>query len=78
MTSESIEKYRKMYPNDGIGFEISGGVSVERESDGAGFRGDENESDEVFLDRLERSKKAGRNLFYEEWEPFEYEDGVDY
>lgn len=26
------------------------------------------ESDEVFLDRIERSKQAGRNLFFEEWE----------
>ncbi|MDO4281375.1 MAG: hypothetical protein Q4C56_07065 [Peptococcaceae bacterium] len=25
------------------------------------------ETDEIFLDRLERSKAAGRNLFYEEW-----------
>ncbi len=25
------------------------------------------ETDEVFLDRIERSKQAGRNLFFEEW-----------
>ena len=25
------------------------------------------ETDEIFLDRIERSKQAGRNLFFEEW-----------
>lgn len=25
------------------------------------------ETDEVFLDRIERSKQAGKNLFFEEW-----------
>ena len=25
------------------------------------------ETDEIFIDRIERSKQAGRNLFFEEW-----------
>ena len=78
MKKEVLKEYRKEYPNDTIGFGEPDGVLIERGSDKVGFYGNENESDEVFLDRLERSKKAGRNLFYEEWEPFEYEDGVDY
>ncbi|MDO4281756.1 MAG: hypothetical protein Q4C56_09010 [Peptococcaceae bacterium] len=37
------------------------------------------ETDEIFLDRLERSKAAGRNLFYEEWtDEFVLEPGVRY
>lgn len=35
------------------------------------------ETDEIFLDRLERSKAAGRNLFFEEWEKFEFEYDPD-
>ena len=39
---------------------------------------DSNETEEVILDRIERSKKAGRNLFKEEWELWEPEPGVIY
>lgn len=38
----------------------------------------EGETVATFLDRLERSKKSGRNLFYEEWEPFEYDPDLIY
>ncbi len=78
MKWETIEKYNKLYPDDDMKFGIPDGVLLKRNNDESLFYGDENESDEVFLDRLERSKKAGKNLFYEEWEPFEYEDDVDY
>lgn len=36
------------------------------------------ERDEQILDRIERSLKAGRNLFAEEWKPFYYEAGKVY
>lgn len=35
-----------------------------------------NETDEVFLDRIAQSREAGRNLFFEEWEPYETHLGV--
>ena len=40
----------------------------------------EGETEAKFLDRIERSKKAGRNLFKEEWPLWEqnYEPGVLY
>ena len=35
-------------------------------------------ADEIFLDRLIRCKETGRNIFYEEWETFEYISGYMY
>ena len=36
------------------------------------------ETEAQILDRIERSKKAGRNLFFEEWELWEPEPGCIY
>jgi len=38
------------------------------------------ETDAKVLDRIQRSKKAGRNLFFEECPPYtpSYEDGANY
>ena len=45
---------------------------------GDAFVAPHDETMEAFLDRIERSKKAGRNLFFEEWEFWEPEPGVIY
>lgn len=37
-----------------------------------------NETEEEFMDRLERSKRENRNLFFEEWDEFIMIPGVLY
>lgn len=37
-----------------------------------------NETEEEFMDRLERSKRENRNLFFEEWDEFIMIPGVMY
>lgn len=80
VTNESMDLYRKQYPKDHCFYaEETGNIMIEL-PDGTSFipRENKDEEDSVFLDRLERSKQAGRNLFYEEWELFEEEEGVIY
>lgn len=43
---------------------------LSRASDKQKFTVPAAETDETFADRIKRSKKAGRNLFYEEFEEF--------
>lgn len=76
---ECIRKYNEQYPDDDCCYEESfGDVVIERGSDGKAFYNPAHEADEVFFDRLNRSKEIGHNLFYEEWEEFEYEPEDDY
>lgn len=73
-----IEAYRKQYPKDGCWTdECWGDAIVEREIDEKSFYNPKGESDEVFMDRLNRSREVGRNLFYEEWEEFDYPEDAD-
>ena len=62
--NESIFEYWKQYPNGSIGYEEPGNDLVVE--DGNSYLVPKNETDETFLDRLKRSKKCGRNLFFEE------------
>ena len=39
-------------------------------TDGRMYMIPDSETDETFIDRIRRSKEAGRNLFYEEFEEF--------
>ena len=73
-------RYGKQYPKDDCGYEMNTNelVSLANENDEMVIQKDENETDKIFMDRLKRSKECGRNLFYEEWEPFEYEEGLIY
>lgn len=43
---------------------------IYRASDERMYTVPDTENDETFIDRIERSKAAGRNLFYEEFEEF--------
>lgn len=45
--------------------------------DGKTYMATTDETDEEFLDRLERSKKAGRDLIREEWELDYLSRGID-
>lgn len=46
--------------------------------DGTVFAAEGDEPPAKILDRIQRSQKAGRNLFLEEWSRFEYEPGCLY
>lgn len=73
-----IDAYREQYPYDDCSYEeeftdkrirISNKMTkkmfIEPVVNG--------ESEEIFMDRLRRSKDVGRNLFYEEWLEFTYD-----
>lgn len=79
LSSKSIFEYRKQFPMDSCFFNEPGsGVLIESKSKQKAFISPADETDEMFLDRLTRSKKVGRNLFYEEWETFEYNSDYVY
>lgn len=75
---QCMYEYRKFAKKDDCGIEIITDVlfiSHEKSKDEyKTYFLPENETVENFLDRIERSKKADKNLFYEEWE----EDTTDY
>ncbi len=77
LSEKCIELYRAQNPNDCCGFQVPGGQFM-IDNDDTMYIQPENETDESFADRLERSRMAGRNLFYEEWETFEYDDDCEY
>lgn len=78
ISDKCIDAYRAQYPKDDCCIdECFGDVVISRESDEKSFYNPEHESDEVFMDRLKRSREAERNLFYEEWEVFEYPEDAD-
>lgn len=91
LSKESLQAYYEQFGDetDGIrdacgnidlgGFEESTGtIMLSRPTDGQLFVPPEGETDKEFAERLKRSKEAGRNLFYEEWVPFSYEEDADY
>ena len=74
-----ILKYRDAYPNDYCAYvEPSDNVLVCDNNNAISVVSPPDETDEAFMDRLSRSKKAGENLFYKEWKTFEYEKGMIY
>ena len=77
LSEECLKLYKDMYPDDYIAYFVPS-HEVIIESGDITYMQTSEETDEMFIDRLERCKSAGRNLFYEEWELFEFEDGVDY
>lgn len=73
-----ILKYREAYPDDYCAYgEPSDNVLICNNAD-ISVVSPPDETDEAFMDRLSRSKKSGENLFYKEWERFEYEEGKKY
>lgn len=77
LSKKCIDLYRAQYPGDHCGFEVPSGHFMIETGDTMYIQ-PENETKEAFMHRLERSRKAGRNLFYEEWETFEYDDDCEY
>lgn len=73
LSTKVIFEYRKEFPNDRCFFCESGtGVFIDSKSEEKTFISPFDETDEIFIDRIKRSKEVGRNLFYEEWNTFEY------
>ena len=70
----SIQKYRKLYPNDICAYSEPGdSVLISNKDTGDSFISPDDETDDIFLERIEKSSEIGKNLFYEEWKRFEYE-----
>ena len=75
---DAIKAYREQYPEDECHCGEPTGIFISSKC-GTYWVPDNFETDKEFFDRLERSKEAGRNLFYEEWKPFEgYKEGCMY
>lgn len=73
LSEHCIELYSSQYPDDHCGFQVPG-YYFKIEHEETMYIQPETETDESFVDRLERSKKKRRNLFYEEWKSFEYDN----
>lgn len=80
ISKKCIAAYWQQYPDGAIGYKEPGTkLSVEENETLKAYVAPENETDDVFMDRLRRSKESGRNLFFEEWEEDnEYRKGVIY
>ena len=77
---ENIKRYRNAFPKDSCAYDAAsyGEVIVTNGETGESFKSDLNETDEVFLDRLQRSIEQKTNLFYIEWQPNAYKQDCLY
>lgn len=78
LTPKCIYEYRKQYPQDRCFYMEPSDIVIIINNKDKKYRQDIKETDIEFFDRLERSKKTGENLFYKEWEKFDFIEGVDY
>lgn len=78
LSKQCMTAYRKQYPKDNCFFEESlGDIVIENVRKRKVFSAPPDETNEKFIERLNLSKLLKRNLFYEEWIPFEYSDDCD-
>ncbi len=78
ISDKCIDAYREQYPDDDCGIdECFGDVIICRAEDDVCFYNPKREDDEIFMDRLRRSQRLGKNLFYQEWKIFEYPENAD-
>lgn len=59
-----------------IGYAEPGGELIIELPDERCFVAPDGETEANILDLLERSLKSGHNLFAEEWEPYEFDEGL--
>ena len=79
LTEKSLFEYRKQYPEDKCYFVEPGcQLLIENKVENLFVISPINETDEKFFDRLSRSRKIGYNLFYEEFEPYEFDEKFVY
>ena len=73
ISPESMHKYKEVFGTRCVYHEPGyGEVWVKDAETGKAYISPIDETDEIFLDRINRSIKAGRNLFYEEWKRLIY------
>ena len=66
---EAMGKYYDTFKDAEAGYLVPDGkVVVVNPNTGESYIPYEDETEEKFLDRINRSVKAGRNLFFEEWQ----------
>lgn len=80
ISGTALKAYRETFSNSRcFHLETSTMLLIEKPGrKGKTYRQPSDETEEQFLDRIERSKKAGRNLFYEEWPEFQRKKGCLY
>ena len=71
LTSECVWAYREQFNTNSCAFEEPGScIVVENQDTGVSYISPPDETEKVFMDRLERCKREQRNLFFEEWEAY--------
>lgn len=74
-----IFEYRKLYPEDRCFIGEPGSlVMIESNELKKTFFSPFDENDELFLERLNRSKQHNHNYFYDEWNLFNSDNDVRY
>ena len=79
LTSKSLWEYRRQFNTNKCFFAEPGNqiMILDEETDNYHISPFD-ETDEIFMDRLERCKKEQQNLFFKEWETFSYKEGCLY
>lgn len=77
ISASCVFEYRKQYPDDRCFFSEPGSFVI-IENKGQNFINPPDEDDKTFIERLEKSKKHNHNYFYDEWNIFQYENGMIY
>ena len=79
ISRNAIIAYRERFPNDYCCYEEpSGFIFITPEGSDISYLQPYEETEDQFLDRLNRSVAAGRNLFPEEWPELVYKDDCYY
>ena len=79
LSGKSVYAYREQFDTDDCAFaEPSNNIMVTNPANGKTYISPNAETDESFMNRLERCKIEQRNLFFEEWEEFVMKPDVVY
>ncbi len=74
MRDSMISAYEEAFPNSKVCFLMpSGDLSVVDFDNNREYRMPEDETEDIFMDRIRRSQEKGRNLFFEEWPLYVHE-----
>lgn len=75
LTEKNVYAYRKYFDTDNCAFAEPGNqIMVLNEETNIYHVSPPDETDEIFMDRLERCKKENKNLFFDEWNELIYEE----
>lgn len=77
LSVECLRSYHNQFPEDECGYNEPGsGVMISHKD--KLYIEPENETDRTFMERLKRCRSVGQNLFYREWDSFEYDPDYIY